>query len=1305
MRYENAGLLAPIPRPQKITMGVHLHKANQNWTGVAQGRRMKGALHPDYVKVDEREVSDLMAFLVDFARHIRFYNQENQIGGDWSHFFQNDLSFFLAKIMATDRNELEEEKLRILSNINSTIELKVKKKNIKALFQYSLNLAKRIDQWYKVSLRFKSLVVSAQSRIEETLSHLIYKKLSRVLNQLKAYDEGANKGVYLEGGMLIWERPIGGDYTGFHPIWRLEDAEPVNIFTEGRNEIEAILLGMKKIRLLTKELFQGLTFVIEQAEVFLQENLSKKSDHEPGAALLITFLELFGHATQKLNGLTKRHLDYYYERILRQRPLQANPDKVYVFFDINPTQTKHFLPANTLLLAGRDEADVDNLYRTDHDLTVSKTQIQELKTVFLERNPNMDIGSSYQLVTNVYAAPIANSRNGVGEDFLQDEESWPMFGQHQYHKRQQDKNMVYAALGFAIATPILALSEGERNVALIFKVEDQSSDSLARLIRDISLNENLTPEDTTSKVLNDSFCIEVSTPEGWFELPAYSFSIPQNGDFSKLSLRFKLLGIDPPFSNYDAEVLGEEFSTTLPVLKVKLRSEAPIYAYSFLRDLILESVDIHVDVKGVKNLDIFNDFGPIESNSPFQPFDAAPKIGSYVLFGKSELFRKRMTDMSVHIDWHNLPDLEGGFETYYDGYLEEIRNEDFKVSLSALSGNKFLPTKKQERQEFQLFETEGEERKLKESIHLENIQIPNLEIYPDFFLKDGQGYDNNTRTGFFKLELTSPRMGFGHDRYTKVLAKASLFNAQPQKGFLRTEKEMMKVPELPYAPTIRRISLDYKASASINLLPIQSQSDDAISPDEFYHIEPFGISKIFDKHATLERNLIPQFEHHGYLLIGLKDLYPPTELSFLFKMEENRTIDTFYERPEIVWWYLEEGRWVSISAENILLDSTDDLTGTGLVLLKIPRTISKGNNLLNSDLHWLRVTIKGDHQGIPPIKFIHPNAVSATWVDNGHERQANQVLQAHSIEGLFKARREIHEVHQPYPSFGGRKKETEMQFYTRVSERLRHKNRAINVWDYERLVLEHFPNIFQIKCIPSRGNEKFVAPGTLVAVVVPALHHDGEVLAPKATYDILQEVKEFLTQYASPFASIEVRNPTYENLKISCGVIFERGKNNGSYIKRLNQDLLAYICPWTRQAKTKLNIGGELSKNVVLNFIRNRPYVKFVTRFSMVQVFDNEEGKTYYDTATDVSHSPFVKASTPWSVLVPMKAQSIELLDENSYKAPEPAAVNTMILGTDFILGKSEALKLKEENGKEEKSNPSRKKMFFLKVKRHSKSK
>ncbi|MEM6726785.1 MAG: hypothetical protein AAF598_22295 [Bacteroidota bacterium] len=61
------------------------------------------------------------------------------------------------------------------------------------------------------------------------------------------------------------------------------------------------------------------------------------------------------------------------------------------------------------------------------------------------------------------------------------------------------------------------------------------------------------------------------------------------------------------------------------------------------------------------------------------------------------------------------------------------------------------------------------------------------------------------------------------------------------------------------------------------------------------------------------------------------------------------------------------------------------------------------------------------------------------------------------------------------------------------------------------------------------------------------------------------------------------------------------------------------------------------------------------------------------DTARDMSHTPLIQASTPWSVLVPLENHPISFLDREAYQSPDPAGIDTMIVGTDFIIKEEEA--------------------------------
>ena len=105
----------------------------------------------------------------------------------------------------------------------------------------------------------------------------------------------------------------------------------------------------------------------------------------PHFALLLTFVELLGHARDHLNGFTRRHLDYYYRDLLEARPEPATPDRATVVFGLRPGVAEVLVPAGTELQAGPDDAGVPRIYRTERDLVVNQASVAQLRSVFVDR--------------------------------------------------------------------------------------------------------------------------------------------------------------------------------------------------------------------------------------------------------------------------------------------------------------------------------------------------------------------------------------------------------------------------------------------------------------------------------------------------------------------------------------------------------------------------------------------------------------------------------------------------------------------------------------------------------------------------------------------------------------------------------------------------------------------------------------------------------------------------------------------------------------------------------------------------------
>ena len=115
------------------------------------------------------------------------------------------------------------------------------------------------------------------------------------------------------------------------------------------------------------------------------------------------------------------------------------------------------------------------------------------------------------------------------------------------------------------------------------------------------------------------------------------------------------------------------------------------------------------------------------------------------------------------------------FDDYYANYNRNISNESFKIKLSALSDFKYSRIGSEDLI-FDLFErnTEGN---LSDTRIIKEFSSEPLKLKPNYNLKSEalEVFDNDAETGFLKLELIEPSIGFGFDIYQKVLNEIFIF--------------------------------------------------------------------------------------------------------------------------------------------------------------------------------------------------------------------------------------------------------------------------------------------------------------------------------------------------------------------------------------------------------------------------------------------------------------------------------------------------------------------------------------------------
>lgn len=424
------------------------------------------------------------------------------------------------------------------------------------------------------------------------------------------------------------------------------------------------------------------------------------------------------------------------------------------------------------------------------------------------------------------------------------------------------------------------------------------------------------------------------------------------------------------------------------------------------------------------------------------------------------------------------------------------------------------------------------------------------------------------------------------------------------KQLLKADQDLkVGLPKEPYTPSVKTLFLDYTATADIKDM-------------DLIHLHPYaGTYKPED--IEQQPTLFPTFCHEGNLMIGLQDLVPGSNLNILFQLAE-ATADSETAREIVQWYYLANNQWKQLrKGFEVLEDGTDGLTTSGVIKLALPENMTSDNTILPAGLHWIRASIPLKSQSVSETIGIHTQAVQVTFTNdaaNDKQRLATP-LPAGSIAKLKDADASVKKVSQLYPSFGGQVPEEQGQYYVRVSELLRHKNRAIQKWDYEHMVLEAFPQLYRVKCINHTYgldahiyNRDFtVAPGYVLLGVIPDLQklQAGLSAEPRVPVSLLEQITDFLRKRISPFVRLKVMNPRYEKVNICLKVKLYLGKDENYYREKLAQDLREFIAPWLLGNQDELRFAQCLSISDMVRFVESRDYVDYIMDIQMGHEYDN----------------------------------------------------------------------------------------------------
>ncbi|WP_299409881.1 baseplate J/gp47 family protein [Acaryochloris sp. IP29b_bin.148] len=749
-----------------------------------------------------------------------------------------------------------------------------------------------------------------------------------------------------------------------------------------------------------------------------------------------------------------------------------------------------------------------------------------------------------------------------------------------------------------------------------------------------------------------------------------------------LQFKFSLDTTQPAITAPTVQAPISNFQTAHPIITITLedlqQQQGQSSSYQLFKDFCLEKANVQVTVRDIQALQLRNDRTVLNPKSPFEPFDIQPIAGASLYFSHPEIVMKKLDTLSLKLEWMGLPD---SFAAHYYAYYRcglsprppVINDDSFQVQLDLWLNRTWHTIGKQV-----LFSIGQNTTKLSpiSTLQYTKAQFVGLPAATFKVIPTAPDIDDVwEQNRYFRLELARP--DFQHTLYPLVLNKVA--RAQDT-DFVKDEEgndTETKIQNLsvfpPYTPKIKGISLNYQASAEINLRAGDQANQEAAGT--LFQLHPFGYVDLQQTatpgDAASRYFLLPQYKTEGSLFIGLCDVKPSQALTLLFQLVSGSG-NADLTPPDIQWSYLAGDRWHPFQPAEVLSDSTNGLVDSGIVHLDIPATATANNHLLPAGLHWLRATVDKHAAAIPDTLAIRTQAVTATFVDQQNDPEhLSQPLAAQSIQSLTEENAAIATVEQPYSSFGGRRQESHRTFYTRVSEQLRHKRRAITRWDYERLVLEQFPQIYKVKCLTQAEQANAPNAAQVTVVVIPNLANTAPFLPlePKAPQYLLQAIAAYLQAHSSPFVKVAVKNPRYEQIKYRIGVRFRESYEQGYYLKQLNEELVRFLSPWAYEAQSDISFGSSIHSSAVIHFIETRPYVDYVTNLKLIeQVTLANDGSLEADTPYRVSNTNLAQVTQVDSILVSAPEHIIDLIATADYEEETFEGIDYMIIGVDFVV-------------------------------------
>lgn len=333
---------------------------------------------------------------------------------------------------------------------------------------------------------------------------------------------------------------------------------------------------------------------------------------------------------------------------------------------------------------------------------------------------------------------------------------------------------------------------------------------------------------------------------------------------------------------------------------------------------------------------------------------------------------------------------------------------------------------------------------------------------------------------------------------------------------------------------------------------------------------------------------------------------------------------------DLAWCYYNGTDWASLDAD--LQDETAGLSVSNLWRARLPADSEPGSprndGLQEAGYYWIKGTLADGgtlpSEDMPTLQAVLANAMTATLnraqaIDDSH---FTQPLPANTLSQLVTPVAAISDVRQPLPSVGGQPRETDTAMLQRAAIRIGHRQRAITWNNMRSLLMEHYPEIFDVRFpdVDKLGRLPALEVQSLMVIPDSRYGDNDDALRPMLSDGRLTRMAQWLAQYTSLWAAPMLKNPKYIDVTARYRVAFMAGIRPDYGYRQLAAQLQHDYMPWEIDRHQAVTPGNKVDYYQLLATLQQSPLVQSVSSLVLIlDVTDDTGNCTRVETQSTIT--------------------------------------------------------------------------------------